>query len=454
MSTVAMADAERQGIDLFVTKEQMHASQRTPDLLAEAAEFRALSQVLADDPLGALRRLLEGARRLCHAGSAGVSLLRHNAMGREIVCWELLSGMLASYEGRGTPQVSTPCDLCLSTGKTILVSNPERVYAEMRRIRPAIVETLVVPIYESPRMPLGTLWVTHHDPSSRFDAGDARILEQLGVQSALALRLLAQSKERRYALVLLESHQKAQRELLLHEIRFERSLRERAEESEREMLRTLELKEIVVQEAHHRVKNTLQIASSVLSLRARASASEEVRMALSESLERLQILAKVHELLCSDGDSSQTILMPQLLDAMGASIRQSFPCESARVTLLIATDPVRLPPDEAIALALLANEAVTNAYKHAFPQGSGGRIAVTLCGSAGSELTLQIADDGVGIPENPASAGMGLKIIRNFATQLGGALTISPPKDGLGTTIALKLRLTTPLPLPAASMSV
>ncbi|MBB6092486.1 two-component sensor histidine kinase [Povalibacter uvarum] len=453
MSTAATADLARQGIDLFVTEEEMHPAQRAPDFLAEAAEFRALSQILADDPLGALRRLLEGARRLCHAGSAGVSLLRHNAVGREIACWEVLSGMLAPYEGSGTPQVSTPCDLCLSTGKTILVSNPEQVHAQMRRIQPAIVETLVVPLHESLRMPLGTLWVTHHDRSSRFDAGDARILEQLGVQSVLALRLLAQSKERRYALVLFESHQKAQRELLLHELHLERSLRERAEESEREMLQTLELKQAVVQEAHHRVKNTLQIAASVLSLHARATASEEVRAALNESHERLQLLAKVHELLCSDVDSAESILMPQLLDAVGDSIRQSFPDASGRVTLLVATDPVRLPADEAIALALLANEAVTNAYKHAFPKGSGGRIAVTLCGSAESTLTLQIADDGVGIPEDPASSGMGLKIIRSFATQLRGALTISPTTDGLGTTIALRLRPTTPLHLRAASAS-
>ena len=139
----------------------------------------------------------------------------------------------------------------------------------------------------------------------------------------------------------------------------------------------------------------------------------------------------------------------RLLHQERSLYRNIFVTDSGRVKLLVATDPVRLPPDEAIALALLANEAVTNAYKHAFPQRSGGRIAVTLRGSAGSMLTLQITDDGVGIAENPASAGMGLKIIRNFATQLGGALTISPA-DGSGTTIALKLSPTAPLPVAAA----
>ena len=435
-----MADVAHQPLDLFVTKARLQARQRTPDLLAEASEFRELSKILADDPLLALRRLVEVARRLCNAGSAIVSLLRHDAAGREIVGWEVISGALASYEGTDIRQDSSPCGLCLSTGTTILVSRPERAYMDLRDTRPSIIEGLVVPLYDNDRKPLGTLWIAHHDDASHFCSDDARIVEQLAVQAVLALKLLEHGRERQYALVLLESHQRAQHQLLAYDLYRERSLREHAEESESEIRRALALKETAIQEAHHRVKNTLQIAASILSSHARATASEQVRLALHESHGRLQLLAKAHELLYTSISSTQSILMAPLLDTLSDALRQSFTEMSTRVKLRITAEPLRLPVHEAIAVALLANELVTNAYKHAFPNDSCGEITVALGLTSDDTLTLRIADDGIGLSANSTGGGIGFKLVRTFAAQLGGVLTVSTAADAPGTVITLTMR--------------
>lgn len=431
--------------DLFVTKAMPKSHHCTPDFLTEASESREISRILADDPLLALRHLVVVARRLCHAGSASVSSVGHNALGREMVRWEVISGALAAYEGTDIGHDSSPCGLCLSTGTTILFSQPERAYIALRDTRPSILEDLVVPLYDSAGNPLGTLWIAHHEQGAHFSSEDARILELLAVQAVLALKLLAQARDRHHALVLMESYQQAQHELLTDDLYWERHLREDAEESESEVRRALALKETAIQEAHHRVKNTLQIAASLLSSHARATASEQVRLALRESHGRLQLLAKAHELLYTSVSGSQAILISPLLTALSDALRQSFTEMSARVKLQVTAEPLRLPLEEAIALALLANEMVTNAYKHAFPSDSRGVIALSLSSTSNETLMLQVKDDGIGLRTDPSGGGIGLKLVRTLAAQLRGVLTVTTPADVPGTVFTLTMPLASKL---------
>lgn len=445
-TAMVVADAADKPTDLFMTKGAMQQSrQGAPDLLTEASEFRELSRILADDPRLALRRVVDAARRLCNAGSASVSSLRRDTAGREVVCWEMISGALARYEGTHIRQDSSPCGLCLSVGATILVSRPGRAYVGLRDTRPSIIENLVVPLYDNARKPLGTLWIAHHDRAHHFCSDDARILEHLAVQAVLALKLLEHARERQCVAALLESYQSAQHDLVVHDLQWERGVREYAEESAREVQRTLALKETAIQEAHHRVKNTLQIAASLLSSHARATDSEQVRLALHESHGRLQLLAKAHELLYTSVSSTQSILMPPLLDTLIDALRQSFVETSAHVKLRVAAEPLKLPVDEAIAIALLANEVVTNAYKHAFPNNSRGEIKLTLCLTPDNTLTLRITDDGVGLRTNFTGGGVGLKLIRTLAAQLGGVFTVAAAVDAPGTVVTLTMHSTSKL---------
>ena len=234
----------------------------------------------------------------------------------------------------------------------------------------------------------------------------------------------------------------AQEALLAHDPAAERSLRDQAESAENVIRQALEFKDALIQEANHRVKNTLQVAASLLSLHAQATGSSETRAALLQSYNRLHVLAKAHELLSESTDNStQSVPMPTLLRAMVEALRQSFPEVSPRVRVLVTSDPIALPADDATALALLANEVMTNAYKHAFPNDSTGTLTVDLRREPGGKIVLQIADSGVGMDSgNGRTPGLGLKLIRTFAAQLHGSLVIAGKDAQSGSQVTLTIQ--------------
>jgi two-component sensor histidine kinase len=440
VNTATVAAVENRPPDLFVTRAMLQQRKAAPDLQAEAAAFCELSKILADNPCVALRHLLDIARGSCHAGSAGLSLLREDSAGQTVVHWAAISGALASHEGTDTPRDSSPCGLCLDSGTTIRVSRPQRAFASLRDTQPEIVEDLIVPLYDNASKPLGTLWIAHHDRKSHFCADDARVAEQLAAQSVLALNLLERAKDHQYAMALRESHQVAQQQLLVHDLAEERGLRECAEAMEGESRRALVFKDAMLHEVNHRTKNTLQAAGSLLVLHASATPSTQVRMALLDSYARLQLLAKVHELLCTKTDGAQTVLMPGLLQTLADGLRHSFAKTAAHVGLQLTSDPISLPVDQAIPLALLANEVVTNAYKHAFPSDAAGEITMSLQHTPTNGLTLRIADTGIGLYPTGSEIGMGLKLIRTLAAQLRGTLLFATLPAGVGTEITLTIR--------------
>lgn len=425
--------------DLLITSALLQRPERVPNLRAEVAAFGELSQILAVDPHHAVRRFTQVALRLCDAGSAGLSLLRPNASGHTDFEWEVVSGAMDAHEGDATPQNFSPCGLCLDAGTTILLSRPEREFSYLSRVRPTIFEALYVPLYDNARKALGVLWIVHHDPVARFCVNDVRIMEQLAILMVLALKLVREAGAHRSALASLESQRTVQQTVTRHLVE-ERNRRERAEVSEHGIRQAMVFKDAVIQEAHHRVKNTLQIAASVLSLHAGATASPEVRSALQESFARLHLLAKVHELLYTQADTLQEIPMATLLQAVGDALQRSFTELSGRVELRITSEALSLAADDAIPLALLANEAITNAYKHAFPEGRRGKIAVDLRRDGDDAIVLRIADTGIGMRSDGSKGGLGLKLIRSFAEQLQGTLTFISPLDATGTTVTLTIR--------------
>ena len=266
---------------------------------------------------------------------------------------------------------------------------------------------------------------------------DARV-EQLAGQLVLGLKLLEQARQHRHTLALLESHRLAQR-ALAHALAEERSRREQVEAPERGVGQALVFKDTVIRELHQRVRNTIQIAASLLSLHARATPSAQVRSTLQESYGRLRLLAKVHELLYASADGAQEILLPTLLRAMGDALRQSFAEISGRVSLRVTSDQIVLSPDDAIPMALLANEVMTNAYKHAFPGSSSGEIAVSVSSAPENAVILHITDNGIGMRSSSAESCLGLKLIRAFAAQLHGTLAFGRPVEAAGTAVTLTI---------------
>jgi two-component sensor histidine kinase len=160
---------------------------------------------------------------------------------------------------------------------------------------------------------------------------------------------------------------------------------------------------------------------------------------LLDSRDRLQLLAEVHATISAAREGSQTVLMPQLLQTLCDALRRSFGSTYSGVSLELASDALSLPVNDAIAIALLSNETVTNAYKHAFAGEAPGAITVRLHRTPEQALVLRITDSGVGADLADTNGHMGLKLMRMLAVQLRGTLEIEGHAGSAGTQVTLTM---------------
>ena len=213
---------------------------------------------------------------------------------------------------------------------------------------------------------------------------------------------------------------------------------------EAELVRSQVRQDLLVLEIHHRVKNNLQVIASLLNLQASRIRVPEARAEFQAARDRVRALATLHRHLYADGElhtinmrSFLTELCGQLFSAMGER-------EDDRIHLSIEAPELRMSSDQAVPLALIVTEAVTNSIKYAFPRGRSGAISVTLTERGGC-LDLVISDNGIGIPAGKAETesgtrdGIGLQLIRGFARQLGATLDVAPADAQQGTRYAVRL---------------
>jgi two-component sensor histidine kinase len=136
--------------------------------------------------------------------------------------------------------------------------------------------------------------------------------------------------------------------------------------------------------------------------------------------------------------------MPQLLGIVVDVLRQSFAEHSGYVRVKVQADPVMLAAAAAVPLALIANEAITNAYKHAFKDACAGQLTVILRRLGDNGLVLQVSDNGAGLQvssdgQQGFELGLGLTFIKAFALQLGGVICLSAPAQGRGTIMTVSI---------------
>jgi two-component sensor histidine kinase len=211
-------------------------------------------------------------------------------------------------------------------------------------------------------------------------------------------------------------------------LRREADLRSRAEG-------LLAEKDVLFQEIHHRVKNNLQIIASFLTMQAVRAGDPKVSAAFEEALTRLQSMALVHQILYEQNEATE-VSMAGYLRALSASIGQTYGADERAIHIRVDTDDTRLPLDQAVPLALLANEALTNALKHAYPPGRSGEVRVRLARD-GTGLAFSLSDDGIGMTKTPGSgAGLGMTILNALARQLGGHLSWG---GGTGTSMTVHI---------------
>ena len=187
-------------------------------------------------------------------------------------------------------------------------------------------------------------------------------------------------------------------------------------------------------ELNHRVGNNLQLVQSLLRLRGRGQ-SAEIREILADVALRVAAIGEVHAEL-SGADAGPLLDLGELLERLMRNPALVPP--ECRVTVRCRTVSLAVPVEQAVGLALIAVEAVTNAIKHAYPDGRQGSVDVVLA-EAGGVATLTIHDDGRGLADDPAPAGWsGLQLIEALARQIGGSLEL---QGNAGTRVAVAFRL-------------
>lgn len=206
-----------------------------------------------------------------------------------------------------------------------------------------------------------------------------------------------------------------------------RLLRELREEHAR-LARSVAEKDVLLKELHHRVKNNLQVIASLLRLQAEAAAGQSVAAVLEESQHRVEAIAMIHDQLYESADLRQVQLARQA-NLLMTNLFSVFGVDPARISgqVLVCPrpdgSPLVLGVDQAIPIGLILNELISNALKHAFPDGRSGHIRIEARSHDG-RVDLAVTDDGVGVPEDldtRKSKSLGLQIVEILARQFGGS---------------------------------
>jgi two-component sensor histidine kinase/DNA-binding response OmpR family regulator len=212
---------------------------------------------------------------------------------------------------------------------------------------------------------------------------------------------------------------------LLYTIASQASLFLSVRHSEEQLLAALQEKEVLLKEIHHRVKNNLQVVSSLLKLQSEYCDDPRTVDAFRESQNRVKSMALVHERLYRSQDMAR-IDFGEYIRSLARDLFRSYNAQVSGITLKVDAANSALDIDRATPCGLITNELISNALKHAFPNGQAGEICVGLSLSDGV-FRLAVRDNGVGFPENldfRKTDTLGLKLIQTLVRQLKGTFTV------------------------------
>jgi signal transduction histidine kinase len=436
---VSLASAGVPLAQVIATEELLHRSARTPDLAAENRVLLALAETMARAPHEVLKRLVDEACALCHADSAGISLLDNDVPPGEAprFVWKATSGGLGPFEGNAMPRNFSPCGTVLDCNETLLMSHPVRHFRYIEELPMPVCEVLLVPFFRN-GVSIGTVWVAAHSDDRKFDAEDARLIRSLSQFAAAAIQVLdaAEAEARRHRL----AHELAQDELAsmtLTKIQLENADRERTQ-----FLATLA----------HEMRNGLCPMANAVRILAR-SKEPQAQMSAREILQRqlAQLNRLVEDLLDTSRISSGklhlklteldlTSLVRNVAEANRIRIEQS----GQHLSLEMPAGPLRVRGDE-VRLSQVLTNLVTNAAKYG---AAGGTVTVSLR-AEGTNAVIRVRDTGVGIEaamlskvfdlfvqldhtlgKSQGGLGIGLALVKRLVSMHGGS--VAAHSEGLG----------------------
>jgi PAS domain S-box-containing protein len=209
-------------------------------------------------------------------------------------------------------------------------------------------------------------------------------------------------------------------------IEYVRDITERKKTEDR-LQSSLEEKEVLLREVHHRVKNNMQVISSLLNLQSRQVRDRQVIEMFKESQRRIRSMALIHERLYQSSDFSH-IEFAQYIRNLATHLFHSYQVDASRVRLRIEAEEVLLNINTAIPCGLIVNELISNALKHGFPEGKSGELAVDLRRADGEGYILRVKDDGVGFPEGldfRKTETLGMQIVNTLASQIDASIELA-----------------------------
>jgi len=368
---------------IVINPELARRACRAPNPSAEASAHRELLALLAHDPRAALQRAVSLAMVLCRADSAGLSVFARNDANEPVFRWEVIAGEYSRYLGRTMPRYFSLCELCLERG-SILVEHPARAFSDLERFHVPMVEALFVPLVDADRRPLGALWAIGHTAASRFDAEDARMLEQLANHAALALSLS----------------------------RDESNFRRLRDENE-ELVRGMTSQAQIVGELKHRIKNTLALVQAIgnLSMKSDLSTARELFN------RRISALARAHDMLTAGFAS----FMP-----MSSVIESAIEIHDQDNRRFAVSGPdLTVCPKAATTLSLVLHELGTNAVKYGALSSARGNVSITWTADSGDTplFTLHWIERGGPPVRAPARRGFGTTVVQSYPRQNCDAAT-------------------------------
>ncbi|MFA4825548.1 MAG: PAS domain S-box protein [Methanoregula sp.] len=209
--------------------------------------------------------------------------------------------------------------------------------------------------------------------------------------------------------------------------------------AEQEITRSLEEKELLLREIHHRVKNNLQIIASLLNLQSRTITDPNVLDSIKDSQSRVRAMALVHERIYRSHNIAE-INLKEYLTFLTKQILQFYNIPQHQIGIMVTMDDILSDIDTIIPVGLILNELVSNSLKHAFPEGRKGTISIECTPQEGNRLRFVYSDNGIGMPAGfdwKTSETLGLRLVNSLVDQLNGTIEGS---TGEGTTFIITIQ--------------
>jgi len=196
--------------------------------------------------------------------------------------------------------------------------------------------------------------------------------------------------------------------------------------AEEQINNSLREKEALLKEIHHRVKNNLQVTSSLLRLQSGYIQDPHTLEMFADSQNRIRSMALVHEKLYQSSNLSR-IDFSDYIENLAELLFRSFGVNPQQISLEIKKQPLFLSVETAVPCGLLINELLSNSIKHAFPKGRKGKIVITIESHEGAEKKIEVRDNGIGLSDNfsfETTETLGLQLVRTLVTQINGRIEV------------------------------